>query len=248
MSMPPLNLATRPFRNERLAALLIALGFTVAGAVTVKHAFAIRALMPGRTSGLAREVQQLEQELSRTRTEIGSLRAPQPEPGTVAHWGLLKELVDKRTFAWSGLFDVLERALPRGVRLVSIAPKVEKGQITVELVAIARSNEDVLELITSLEAQPEFLEVLPRARSGEDELNFRVSVTYRPPPPAVTMAASPGGAPAPGASASPGPAPSPSPAALAATATPGAPAPEAAASAAASARPGAVRKGRETLE
>lgn len=222
--MPPLNLATRPFRNERLAALLLALGFTVALAVTVKHAFAIRALMPGRTSGLAREVQQLEDELSRLRAETASMRAPRPDPGAVAHWALLKELVDQRTFAWSGLFAVLEKSLPRGVRLVSIAPTVEKGEIMVDLTAIARSNEDVLELITALEAQPEFEAVLPRARTGEGELNFRVTLKYRPAAAAAAVAAAGGASPSPGTpEASPGAAVSPSPLAAATTVSPSAP-------------------------
>jgi Tfp pilus assembly protein PilN len=227
MSMPALNLATRPFRNERLPALLLALGFTVAGAVTVKHAFAIRALMPGRTSGLAREVQQLEDELSRLRAQTASMRAPRPDPEAVAHWTLLKELVDQRTFAWSGLFAVLERSLPRGVRLVSIAPSVEKGQTLVDLSAIARSNEDGLELITALEAQPEFEEVLPRARTGESERNFRLTLKYRP-------------APAPAAAASPAP---PSPADSAAPASPGAAVPPSPVAVAATASPGAAPSG-----
>jgi len=213
MSMAPLNLASRPFRNERLPALLLALCFTVAGAITVKQLMAIRSLMPGRTSGLARQVKELEDERARLRSESGQLRAPRPEQSTVAQWTLLKELVDRRTFSWSGLFAVLEETLPKGVRLMSISPGIKKGEMWLDLLAVARSNEDVLELIRVLEDRPEFDDVLPRNRTGEDELTFRLTMRYTPPaqPPAV-------------AAANPASAPSPSPAATSAVEGPPAPA------------------------
>jgi hypothetical protein len=220
MSMPPLNLASRPFRNERLPALLLALGFTVAGAVTIKHAVAIRGLMPGRTSGLARQVTELEDERARLRSEAGLLRAPRPEPSAVAQWTMLKELVDRRTFSWSTLFAVLEDTLPKGVRLVSIIPVVSKGERTLELTAVARTNEDLLELIRVLEDRPEFDGVLPRNRAvgAQDEQNFRLTMRYVPPTGPVAMAAA-------NATASPAPSASPSPEAAASPAAPVAAAP-----------------------
>ena len=212
--MRSLNLATRPFRNERLPALLLALGFTVAGAITIKHVAAIRALMPGRTSGLARQVVELEEERARLRAESGRLRAPQPAQTAVAQWALLKELVDRRTFSWSGLFAVLEETLPKGVRLQSITPSIEKGRMELELSAVARTNEDALELIRALEDRPEFDDVVPRARTGEPDgqMGFRITMRYTPKDrPAVAAAsssttASPAPAEAPPASPSPSPA------------------------------------------
>jgi hypothetical protein len=207
MSMPPLNLASRPFRNERLPALLLALGFTAAGAITIKHVMAVRALMPGRTSALARQVKELEDERERLREGSSHLRAPRPEPAAVAQWGLLKELVDRRTFSWSGLFAVLEETLPKGVRLVSISPRIDRGERRLDLAAVARTNEDVLELIRVLEDRPEFDDVLPRNRAGEQsELTFRLTMKYTPPPePPVRAASAPAPAPSPAAAAaSPG--------------------------------------------
>jgi hypothetical protein len=227
MSVSTLNLATRPFRNERLPTLLLALGFTIAGAITAKQVAAIRALMPGRTSGLARQVVELEEERSRLRSESGRLRAPQPAEPVVAQWVLLKDLVDRRTFSWSGLFAVLEETLPKGVRLLSIAPSIDKGQMKLELSVVARTNEDALILIRALEERPEFDDVVPRARSGEGELNFRISMRYTPQArPAVAAAtataSSPPPAEAPAATPSPAaPSPAaPSPATAAASPAP----------------------------
>jgi Tfp pilus assembly protein PilN len=227
MSMPPLNLASRPFRNERLPALLLALGFTVAGAITIKHALVIRALMPGRTSGLARQVAALENEREHLRQEESQLRAPRPEPSVLAQWTFLKDLVDSRTFSWSGLFTVLEETLPKGVRLESITPAVEKGERTIDIVGTARTNEDLLELIRVLEDRPEFDDVLPHNR-GLDEQNmidFKLVMKYRaqPPPPvmaAANTAPAPSPAPSGGPASSPSPAPSPSPASAASSPLP----------------------------
>jgi Tfp pilus assembly protein PilN len=206
VSTPALNLATRPFRNERLPGLLLLLGFTLAGALTVKHALAVRELLPGRTSGLAREVAALEAEQTQLRSEAARLRRPPPEPGTVAQWGLLRELVDRRAFSWSGLFSVLEEVLPPGVRLVSIAPKIEKGVRVLDLTAVARSNEDALELIRVLEDRPEFEDVLPRTRTGESENEFRYTMIYHPRPLALATPPPSTGTPtADGAAASPTP-------------------------------------------
>ena len=245
MSMPPLNLASRPFRNERLPAFLLALGFTVVGAVSIKHSLTARSLLPGRTSGLARQVEELEKERDRLRREETQLRAPRPEASVLAQWTLLKDLVDGRTFSWSGLFALMEETLPKGVRLVSIVPSVEKGQRKVEMLGVARGNEDLLELIRVLEDRPEFDDVLPQGRGTNEQnlVDFRLTMKYRPPaePSVVAAANNPAPAsspPSPEASSSASPDASPpsaaaparaasAPPAVAASASPAAAAPEA---------------------
>jgi Tfp pilus assembly protein PilN len=227
MSMPPLNLASRPFRNERLPALLLALGFTAAGAITIKQAIAVRALMPGRTSSLARQVAELENERERLRQEQSQLRAPRPEASVLAQWTLVKDLVDSRTFSWSGLFSFLEETLPKGVRLVSIAPKFEEGERTVQIVGVARTHEDLLEFIKVLEDRPEFDDVLPQNRDVNEQnlIDFRLTMAYRPPSsPAVKAAANVSSTASPSPLSSPAASPSPSPSASP-TASPSAAAP-----------------------
>jgi Tfp pilus assembly protein PilN len=209
VSIRRLNLATRPFRNERLPSLLIALGFVVLGVVTLKHALVARRLLPGQTSGLARQVQDLENERARLSTEAGRLRGPRPEPAAVARWAKLAELVDRRAFSWSRLFGVLEEALPAGARITTIQPKVERDRpVAIELQAVTRSNEDGLELLRLLEERPEFENVLPRVRTGEGELTFRVGMDYRPEL-ALLPAPSPSPSPSPDASPAEPPATSP---------------------------------------
>jgi Tfp pilus assembly protein PilN len=187
--MRRLNLASEPFRNETLPAVLLVVGLAALLVLTVQHALVIRRLLPGQTSGHHREVAALEQELARLREDARTLRGPRPDAGAVARWAALKELVDRRAFSWTGLFGVLEEVLPPGVRLESIAPKVSKGEVILDVSAVARSYDQGIELIRLLEERPEFENVYPLSRGEEQETTFRYTMRYLPPPAARAPAA-----------------------------------------------------------
>jgi Tfp pilus assembly protein PilN len=175
-----LNLASQPFRNEALPAVLLVLGAVLLAGVTVRHALAIRRLLPDRTSAVHREAAALEAEAARLREESRAHRVTRPEPAALAQWTLLKDLVDKRAFSWTGLFSDLEEALPPGVRLLTISPDVDHGVMRLGLTAVARSYEQGIELIRTLEERPEFADVLPRSRDAEEQSEFQYEMRYVP--------------------------------------------------------------------
>jgi Tfp pilus assembly protein PilN len=183
----PLNLATQPFRNETLPAVLLVVGGVVLALVTAQHALTIRRLLPDRTSAAHRKAAALEEEAARLRAEVRETRVAQPPVTVIAQWRLLKELVDRRAFSWTGLFSVLEEVLPPGVRLMSIAPRVDKDGVTLELTAAARSYERGLELIRILEDRPEFSNVYPVSRGDEEESRFRYTMRYVPQEPSAAV-------------------------------------------------------------
>ena len=234
--MRPLNLASRPFRNERLGEALFALGAAALLAVTVWHALVIRDLLPARTSGLHREVAALDAELEALRKEAASRPTETPPAPVLAQWALVKELVDRRTFSWAGLFASLEGVVPDDVRLTSISPTVRKGEVEIEVSAMVREPAAGWEFVRALQAHDEFHDVFP---TSEADREFRYKLRYRPrppvepagppEPPATTTAAAtvPGGAPSPGPSPAGGAAPSPAPSAGVAAASPTPPSPPA---------------------
>ena len=185
--MKSLNLASQPFRNEALPAVLLVLGAVLLAGVTVRHALAIRRLLPDRTSAVHREAAALEAEAARLREESRAHRVTRPEPSALAQWTLLKDLVDKRAFSWTGLFSDLEEALPPGVRLLTISPEVERGVMLLELTAVARSYEQGIDLIRILEDRPEFADVLPVRRDAEEESRFEYKMRYVPQAPSTTV-------------------------------------------------------------
>ena len=110
--MRPLNFASQPFRNERLPVLLFGAASAVLLAATVHHALVVRALLPARTSKLHQEVAGLEGELDRLRAEGRTLTAPKLDKQAIEEWVVLKDLVDRRTFSWTGLFARSALTLP----------------------------------------------------------------------------------------------------------------------------------------
>jgi Tfp pilus assembly protein PilN len=174
----PLNLASEPFRNERLPVLALAVAALAVMALTVQHVLIFRELLPGRTSGARQEAAALDAESARLRAEARSPRAPRPEPAGLAEWTLIKDLVDRRAFSWTLLFAHLEAVLPDGVHLVSIAPRVRKGEVLIDITAMARTPDDAREFVRRLEGREEFDDVYLREEGDHGEVRF--TMKYRP--------------------------------------------------------------------
>jgi Tfp pilus assembly protein PilN len=184
-----LNLARRPFRNERLPTLALAAGCLGLAAATVWHALVARDLAPGRARDVASEVVAMEKEIEDLRAESAQLRTLAAPPETLKEWAAVKRLVDRRMFLWTGLFAALEEALPPGVRLVSVSPATDRGQTELGLVAVGRSNEDALALMASLQAHPEFEGAFLNSwNEGREGFDIACTVRYAPKPRPVASA------------------------------------------------------------
>ncbi len=184
----PLNLATRPVRNEALPALLFGIAAVVLLGATAAHGMALKRLLSVSASARHGEVKALDAEEARLRRRIGELRPQRPDPKTLAQWSLLKELVDRRVFSWTTLLARLEELQPPGVRLQSIQPTVKKGEIDVDVMALVRAADDGLKFVKALEESPDFAEVYPLAidkKATEDEgggVAYHYTMRYLPQP------------------------------------------------------------------
>lgn len=178
---PALNLASRPFRNERLPGLLFGLALAGLLAVTLRHAALISHLLPARTAARHGEVADLEREAAELRRLAGEMRRPDPDKRTLARWMAVKDLVDRRAFAWTSLLARLEATLPRGVKLVAIAPSWEKAGVRLDLRAMAQGPEPGFELVKALEDRPDFADVFPMSKEPRDEgVEFVYTMRYLP--------------------------------------------------------------------
>jgi Tfp pilus assembly protein PilN len=190
-----LNLAGRPFRNERLASTAFIAASLVLVGVTVWHANVIRNLLPARTTERHQEVAALEAEAVRLEREARTLKTETPPAATLAEWNLVKELVDRRAFSWTGLFARLEQLIPEGVRLTSVSPTVTRGQVEINVDATVRSREAGWDFVRVLEDGGDFYGVYPK-RENADEFSYvlryrpqRVAAPMGPPLPAPSPAA-----------------------------------------------------------
>jgi Tfp pilus assembly protein PilN len=178
----PLNLARRPFRNERLPTLLLAVGSLVLGGLTVRHAIVARNLLPGRALAVEREAVALDREVASLRAEADKLGGEREPTPAVREWAAVKELVDRRAFSWTALFADLEKALPPGVRLVAVAPQVEKGRLVLSLSAMGREVDDALALYDALQRHPRFRGAqLVSYSEAPDGIDITCRVAYAPP-------------------------------------------------------------------
>ena len=177
----PLNLATRPFRNERLPTLLLWGALAVLLGLSVKQGLVVAGLLSARSVALEREVRALDAEADALRAERAGLRAPNPDPASLRQWSLVSNLVDRRAFSWTDLLARLEQVLPPGVHLVSIAPTIQRGQVALDFNAIARTTEEGLELVKALQARKDFADVfLTGLDKGREGSELGISLRYVP--------------------------------------------------------------------
>ena len=80
------------------------------------------------------------------------------------------DLIDRRTFSWTELFNQFETTLPDEVRITAVRPSVdrEKG-IVLRVNVVARGVEDVDEFMENLDATGAF----PDVRPAEDHFDER---------------------------------------------------------------------------
>lgn len=176
-----LNLASRPSRNEILPALLFGLAALLLLGLSLQHARTLLRLRPGTGTPLEQEVRSLEADAARLRSEAAALATPEPDPNALPQWTLLKDLVDRRALRWTELLSVLEETLPAGVRVVSLTPEVRGGRVSLDLAVVARTAEEGLDLLRSMEERREFDGVYPLSvatRQGSSE--YRYTMDYRP--------------------------------------------------------------------
>jgi Tfp pilus assembly protein PilN len=177
----PLNLARRPFRNERLPSLILAASCLALVLLTARHALVARDLLPGRARDVESQVVVLEKEIAALRAESSELLRLEAAPKALKEWAAIAELVDRRAFSWTGLLAALEGALPAGVKLVSISPQTKAGRTELSLTAMGRRAEDALALLQSLQAHEAFEGAFLNGwTEGKDGIDISCTVRYAP--------------------------------------------------------------------
>jgi Tfp pilus assembly protein PilN len=188
------NLSTRPFYNERTVRTIL---LVVAVAVVAFTAFnASRVLRYSRSdTRLQTQAARDEARAADLRQQATRLRATvntkQIESASVDARDA-NDLIDRRTFSWTDLFNRFESTLPDDVRITIVRPKLEEGGFTVEVHVIARTVEDVNRFMENLEDTGAFKNTVPveerpdeqlqaaAAGSGPPQLNATITTTFLP--------------------------------------------------------------------
>jgi Tfp pilus assembly protein PilN len=179
------NLSTRPFYNERAVhAWLIVIALAVAAATVFNVSRVIRysrsdtqlALQASRDESRAAD---LRQQASRLRATVD----PRQIEFASSEARQANDLIDRRTFSWTELFNRFEATLPDDVRIAAVRPKVDRKNGNILTInVVGRTIEDVDRFMENLEATGAFSHTESKEERINDEglLAAAIETTYMP--------------------------------------------------------------------
>jgi hypothetical protein len=176
--MVRLNLATRPFYNERGVHILLALVAVVLAVVTVLNARQILNLSARHTAAMTQlqgdraRAQDARQRAERLRAELKQDELER----VLADTREANALIDQRTFSWTELFNRIESTLPSGVMLRAVQPNAKDGRILVTLGVIGRRVDDIDQFMERLEQTGAFSELLATSETPEEDGTLRATL------------------------------------------------------------------------
>jgi type IV pilus assembly protein PilN len=179
------NLSTRPFYNERIVHIwLIVLAVVVVAATAFN---ASRVLRYSRSdTRLATQASHDETRAADLRQQAARLRAsvdPRQVDFAAADARQANDLIDRRTFSWTELFNRFETTLPDEVRIAAVRPRVDRGTgIVLSITVSARSVDDIGAFIANLEATGAFANVRPAEEHTDEtgQLLSNLEAVYLP--------------------------------------------------------------------
>jgi len=182
------NLSTRPFYNEGAVRSWLTILAILAVAATLFNGS--RVLRYSRSdTALATQASRDEARAAEIRATAVRLRASvdtkQVDAASVEA-RQANDLIDRRTFSWTELFNLLETTLPPEVRITSVRPVLDRDRrITLTVTVLARGVDDIDEFMERLEATGAFVNVLAREERVIDsgQLSTVLECEYVPPAP-----------------------------------------------------------------
>jgi hypothetical protein len=93
------------------------------------------------------------------------------------------DLIDRRTFSWTGLFNHFQTTLPDDVRIAAVRPKLDaKGGVVLTISVVAKSVEDVDQFMRRLDGTGVFADVLSTDERPDEMGLIQASIvtTYVP--------------------------------------------------------------------
>lgn len=193
------NLSTRPFYNT--AAVRVWLGVAAAVVVLATGFNAVQVLRysnsntelvtraqndEARAVELRRSAQKLRASVDVAQVDSVSVDARQAN-----------DLIGRRTFSWTELFNRFEQTLPDDVRITAVRPSVDKERrIVLAVSVLARSVDDVNRFMENLDQTQAFAELHSRQEQVTEagQIESALEMVYQPDGAAPPAAADAGGA------------------------------------------------------
>ncbi len=173
------NLATRPYYNERAVRFWLT---AVAALAALATTFNVSRMIYYSKSDieLARQATNDETRTADLGADAARLRATvdirQIETASVEA-RQANDLIDRRTFSWTELFNRFEATLPADVRITSIQPRIDQNRrIVLTVTVLARSVSSVDRFMENLDGVGAFAELLSREERVNDQGQIEASL------------------------------------------------------------------------
>jgi hypothetical protein len=164
------NLSSRPFYNEGLVNILLLAGLVLGIALTVFNVTSILSYNRDRETRTAvqraaeTETSQLQQSTQRERNSVDRNAL------TILGYETQEAnaLIDQRLFSWTVFFGLVEKAMPLDVRIVAVAPKVEKGEFRISMIVNAKRRDDIATFLDALQNTGSFYDMNAEGQQQND--------------------------------------------------------------------------------
>jgi len=181
-----LNLATAPQANHRpfLAFTGVAGTLGVVALVLLSHA-AFQSWIANRElrANASRWEAQIRDD-SRKQQELAAYFHSPAAQEVLDRSAFLNSLIDARSFPWTRIFMDLERVLPPGVRVISIAPRLVDGRAELTLEVGAESDAGKIQFLEAIEKAKMFSGLVvkderrPDQSGASDKVLLHLTVWY----------------------------------------------------------------------
>ena len=165
------NLSTRPFYAERAVSLIVVLATVLGIALAVFNVVSIYHLNGLRTKQKVEQDKNLA-EAARINAEATRLRGTIDRANLLVLAGQTREangLIDQRTFSWTDFFSLLEDTMPVDARLMSVAPRVERGVFNIVMSVNVKDLNELPTLIDAVLARKAFADLFVTGQQGNDD-------------------------------------------------------------------------------
>ncbi|MBZ5502999.1 MAG: hypothetical protein LAN59_12315 [Acidobacteriia bacterium] len=121
---------------------------------------------------------------SRKQQELDAYFHSAAAQGVLGRAAFLNSLIDARSFPWTRIFMDLEKTLPPGVRVVSIAPRLADGRAELTLEVGAESDASKIQFLEAIEKAKMFSGLVvkderrPEQPGASDKVILHLTVWY----------------------------------------------------------------------
>src|SRR5262249_53488175 len=148
-----INLASRPYQDERRfyrnwgSALALSILVTV-GLLFIAFRHHVNSQ---RHWAQAREAEARLAELTKEEAQARQILAQPENRGTRDRSNFLNAAIMRKSFSWTRLMEDMEKVMPAGLRVVAIAPGVDRNHFILKLDVEGEKRDTAVELLRNME-------------------------------------------------------------------------------------------------